>query len=113
MDDLTEPTRCASCETPLEPLFPETATSYQFENALWVGLFGGYGMFVDEIDGGDDRLPGSPYIAAALCHDCAHEACDALPWLAKLIKPATSHSHSYSHDWTGHSGWDLPHNTEQ
>ena len=101
-------TLCQVCEKALEPLFDDE-TKYQFDNALWIGFFGGYSMFVDEIGEGDDRLPGAPYAAAVLCHECAHTLCDEHPWIAALLKPETSHAHSYHKDWTGHSGWDLPH----
>ena len=102
---------CTVCEKPLEPLFDEN-TAYQFDNALWVGFFGGYSMFVDEIGEGDDRLPGAPYAAAVLCHECAHDLCDQHPWISALVKPQTSHAHSYRKDWTGHTGWDLPHSQD-
>jgi len=35
-------------------------------------------MFFDNIDGDHHVF---------LCHDCAHNLCDATPWLARLIQP--------------------------
>ena len=45
---------CSRCGVNLVPdrAFPDT--DYQFNNCLWIGLFGGYGMFVDNIEA---RLP--------------------------------------------------------
>lgn len=110
---------------------------YQFEGALWIGLHGGYGMFTDQMAGwptnSEDRwidvgtatvvedpdwkpeyaekrmLPGRPDHEAVICHDCAHVACDALPWLKRLIDPWASHSHrtSYVEENPTHYGWDY------
>lgn len=139
------PTLCYACGAVLQS---DHDTGYQFDNALWVGLHGGYGMFVDacdfpintedawlrsvDEDGGivldeeghpvrdhawkpvyreERKLPGRPDIEAVICHECAHAACEALPWLARLISPATSHAHHYAaHEQLlaeGHVGWDL------
>ena len=101
---------CDSCGVTLTPEFRED-TDYQFDNALWIGFHGGYGMFVDShvgrnapshnIGGADEQ--------AVICHDCAHALCEAHPWIAAILEPATSHAHDYDTDWTGHKGWDLPH----
>jgi hypothetical protein len=42
--DEPAPTVCSRCHTPLTS---DSDTNYQFENALWVGLHGGYAMFTD------------------------------------------------------------------
>jgi hypothetical protein len=71
----------------------------RYHNALEVIISGGYGMFFDNIDG-------DPHVF--LCHDCAHESCCALPWLAQLIHPQNSHGHTAEY-WTAHpdhAGWD-------
>lgn len=43
-------TRCFACDTELspDPSFPDA--EYQFDNALWIGFHGGYGMFVDHLE---------------------------------------------------------------
>ena len=146
--------------------------TYQFDNCLWIGFHGGYGMFVDNLEArlpintderwlraSDERdeygmfcdficegpngdriasrdwtrahaaagyklvddpnyepkfreermLPGQPDYEAVLCHECAHAACDALPWLHKLINPHNSHAHRSA--WMAahpdHYGWDY------
>lgn len=105
----TPPVTCIACHTTLEPVFHDT-TAYQFDNAMWIGIFGGYGMFTDNLlDREASPLPGPPDLTAVLCHDCAHALCDTVPWLGALVDPQSSHAHSYNHDWTGHTGWDLPH----
>lgn len=48
---------------------------------------------------------------AMLCHECAHAACEALPWMKKLLNPHGSHSHrtSYVAEHPDHWGWDYDH----
>ena len=45
-------TECYVCNTPLVPDHgaPDDPVTYQFENALWIGFRGGYGMFVDNLE---------------------------------------------------------------
>jgi hypothetical protein len=43
-------TECSSCGTVLVPDNAVPDTKYQFENALWIGFYGGYGMFVDNLN---------------------------------------------------------------
>lgn len=76
---------CVSCGYELRRVFESDFTSKQYDNALEVTLAGGYGMFFDSIDSGHRVF---------LCHDCAHGLCDALPWLANLIRPEHSHAHT-------------------
>lgn len=85
-------TGCASCGKVLIPVISgeETTATYQFEDALWVGLFGGYGMFVDEMMDwpvGDPVrvLPGRPDFEAVLCGECAMSLVEANPWLARML----------------------------
>ncbi len=70
-------------------------------------------MFTDNMDvayGGAPRiLDPKPDEEASICHECAHELCDAVPWIASLLRPLHSHSHRCDEDWTDHEGWDLPH----
>ena len=40
---------CFSCEAPLV-MDPHCRGDYQYDNALWIGFHGGYGMFVDNLD---------------------------------------------------------------
>lgn len=92
------PDLCISCQKELTRVFEEHANR-QYDNALEITLSGGYGMFFDNIDGDHH---------AFLCHDCAHTACNTLPWLRVLIRPERSHSHRAEY-WAAnpdHEGWD-------
>jgi hypothetical protein len=76
---------CVNCGTELSALFRDhDPMSRQYDNALELTQSGGYGMFFDNIDGDHHVF---------LCHDCAHNLCDATPWLARLIQPERSHMH--------------------
>lgn len=102
-------THCTACEGELSPA-DGSETDYHFENALWIGFHGGYSMF---IDGDPSSIEGSTLGASAeavLCHDCAHSLCEALPWIAQLIRPELSHAH-LPEFWVAnpdHIGWDRP-----
>lgn len=105
-------TICVSCEKELAPESGNSETEYQFDNALWVGFFGGYGMFVDDIETeygySKPMLAGAAH-EAVLCHDCAHKLCEANPWIEKLLQPARSHAHTQEY-WDKHpyhEGWDT------
>jgi len=107
--------------------FDPWADHYQFDNALWIGFHGGYGMFVDNMDATmpanfhlpvteedaiwteERKLPGHPDHECVICHDCAHEACEKLPWLKRLIDPWASHAHTseYTENHPDHWGWDY------
>lgn len=93
-------TLCYACGCILRP--DSTTSSYQFDNALWVKFSGGYGMFVEskEFGGPDDVV---------ICHGCAHDLCDRVPWVHRLIDPYNSHSHSteYHREHPDHQGWDY------
>lgn len=116
--------RCHSCEKKLLPVFqkqePSDKDHYQYDNALVLSFEGGYGMFIDPFPG-DYPVdyekgfisPSNGEIRIIICHDCSHKLCEDNPWIDKLIKPFTSHSHSYEEDWTDHKGWDLPHKKEE
>ena len=41
---------CYACEAVLKPDSACPDTEYQFDNALWIGFHGGYGMFVDNLE---------------------------------------------------------------
>lgn len=100
---------CYSCGAELKPDVINLETNYQFENALWVGFFGGYGMFVDDIDSAPSTLEGAAH-EAVICHECAHKLCDNNPWIERLIQPLKSHSHRREF-WEAnptHEGWDKP-----
>ena len=103
-------TTCTKCDKVLVPVHGDT--NYQFDNALWIGLFGGYGMFVDNIDETlaeqKNILKGSDY-ELVLCHECAHEFFDNNSWLKGIINPHKSHSHTeeYHQHHPEHYGWDY------
>lgn len=104
---------CTACGKKLEPEFsgPDfDPASEQWDNALEIQFNGGYGMFIDPFD---------RQYRAIICHECAHDLCDKVPWIGRLLDPSNSHSHSawkrdsngqaHTVDWTGHQGFDLPH----
>jgi len=107
---------CAACGLELkavEPTTPDSESTYQFDNALWIGFFGGYSMFVDDIDrsfGHSAPMLEGAAEEAVICHDCAHELCERMPWIGNLLKPWLSHAHSKEF-WEKnphHVGWDRP-----
>lgn len=106
-------TFCLSCEERLVPDIGCPNTNYQFDNALWIGFHGGYSMFVDNMVGWEPEaegkvIKGSDY-EAVICHECAHQLCNAIPWINKLLDPLSSHSHttSYIESHPYHTGWDY------
>ena len=92
----------------------------EFDNALWIKFNGGYGQFV-EVDHYQDWPPeydlfrqnedGSWHCGEGIriCHDCAHQLCEAVPWIGKLINPYNSHAHTleYVQNHPDHFGWDY------
>lgn len=110
---------CLGCGKALKPQLGDVSTNYQFDGALWLGFHGGYGMFVDNVEAmiplnADERwliedgkavdnpnyqpifeeermLSGSDH-EAVICHECAHELCEAFPWIKKLLDPDHSHA---------------------
>lgn len=99
---------CDACGEPLRLLSElPGADEYQFDNALWLGFHGGYGMFIDPVGHADTTLAGVDR-EAVLCHDCAHRLCAENPWLDRLLQPTWSHAHPPGHRPAGHPGWDMP-----
>lgn len=106
-------TNCYACGIELQPESPEDETDYQFDNALLIGFFGGYGMFVESKDYAGEKT--SDIIEEAskeafICHKCAHDLCDKIDWIKNLIDPYHSHSHTQDFWEThpDHDGWDNP-----
>lgn len=111
--DVPEPekTFCYACEAELTP-DGNRDTDYQFNNALWVSLDGGYGMFVDDVESFgvmSKRKWSDKKHRAVICHDCAHKLCATVPWIEKLLNSWGSHSHRQDyHDANpDHYGWDY------
>lgn len=56
-------------------------------------------------------LPGRPDYEAVICHECAHQLCETVPWIERLLEPLHSHSHkSQVCDElfaAGHIGWNF------
>ena len=105
--------KCINCKNDLKPISGNEDTKYQYDNALWIGFFGGYSMFVDDID--TEFGINKPTIAGAaqeavLCHECAHELCETVPWINALLNPLESHAHTgeYWEKNPDHDGWDKP-----
>lgn len=92
---------CFACKKELEPVFLDDyhfrKNCVQYGNALIVSLEGGYGMFVDPLPqewlDEEDRLDPKEMIkkgmlsecTAIICDDCAHDLCEKVPWMNKLI----------------------------
>ena len=101
---------CVACGKNLRNVFSSDPggglydNRYQFEDSLWIGFHGGYGMFLDnfnatiaenefmaespeELTYKEERLlPGQPDYEAVICHDCAHELCEKVPWIKSLLE---------------------------
>jgi len=101
LDEVIEhdPWVCFKCKQPVVAGFPDgdPATSNS-ECGLTLRFDGGYGEFIDHL---------GTKATMVLCHECAHALCDFLG-----VDPYNWHSHTYRKDWTGHTGWDLPHERE-
>lgn len=95
---------CLSCGT--RPTL-ERSWGEEYENALPVTLYGGYGMFFDDLE--------EPAKHFVLCHDCAHRIFDANPWLRTIFEPTRSHSHTeeYATAHPEHYGWDYDERAER
>lgn len=93
---------CVACGKNLINVFENVDQYEQYNNALWVEFTGGYGEFVDVL------VTPNPY-QAVICHECAHDLCDKIPWIGKLIDPHNSHTHTEEYKRTnpGHYGWDY------
>lgn len=107
-------TNCTACNEPLEPQYPGDEGPYQFDNNLILGLFGGYGMFVEDpayVDNGNaEALAGiGATYEANLCHECAHKLLRENPWLEAVVNSHRSHSHTVAHKEAhpDHYGWDY------
>lgn len=92
---------CDNCNAPLYR-FPNDGRT-QYDNALIIGVEGGYGMFVES------AAFGGPTEQIIFCHECAHSLCDAYPGLRALIEPHRSHAHTveYIENNPDHWGWDY------
>lgn len=97
---------CFACKKELVPVFLDLHEkgSVQYDNALIVNMAGGYGMFVDPLPQEwlfeEDRLDTSEWVqkgrldecTAIICHDCAHDLCEKVPWINSIIEPELSHA---------------------
>jgi hypothetical protein len=106
--------KCASCGKTLASVFDDDANENDFQqsDALWIGFFGGYGMFIEEPDHdrkATDHINDASY-EAVICHDCAHKLCNENQWIAGMLHPERSHAHAvqYWTDHPDHDGWDKP-----
>jgi hypothetical protein len=99
--------RCYACDVLLIQVDQFHGDYRQFENALEVTFNGGYAEFIDVID---DPNPYNAYI----CHECAHDLCEKIPWINRLINPHKSHSHKaeYVEANPDHFGWDYDYRAE-
>lgn len=95
--------RCVACGGPTTHTSVNAGgATTEYSNALVMELFGAYSMFFDALSADANHT-------VILCHDCAHDACDSLPWLAALLEPANAHSHTeqYRDANPDHYGWDY------
>ena len=101
---------CFACHTELKPVFPDLHErgGTQYDNALIVHVDGGYGMFVDtpalqysETDedielkqmSDDEKIQKGildPF-CVLICHDCAHDLCEKVPWMDRIVESESSH----------------------
>lgn len=96
-------TRCYSCSTSLTPVLPGDTNdaisgTTQLSDALWVSFYGGFGMFLESrgyngVESETNNFGSDAEVV--LCHDCVHDACDALPWMKRLLENS---GHDCSHD---------------
>lgn len=86
---------CYACSKVIPAQWEESG-DYQGDNNLWICFNGGYGMFIEshffmdeEFQKAHDREVG-----VTICHECAHDLCERIPWIDNLINPQHSHSHT-------------------
>lgn len=80
----SETRRCDTCTRELELVYPEGSPEsrvYQYADAAWVEVHGGYGMAVDNID---RQLAGEPDLRILLCASCLGSALSHLGLLDRL-----------------------------
>lgn len=96
---------CVSCGADPTTMGGGANPTREYDNALPLAVNGGYGQFTDPMD----EAGFTAGFKVVLCHDCAHEACDKLPWLKELLDPEASHSHTeaYREANPEHYGWDY------
>jgi len=79
---------CDACGKTLEKVFEDTPPEVlQYDNALHIRIEGGYGEFIDAID------PNRDAYYSIICHECAHDLCEKVPWIGRWIQPDRSHTH--------------------
>lgn len=71
---------CGRCSDELTPVSPHGDEGYQYDNALWIGGFGGFGMFVESpeyesrLTSVDNPLSDTgATFSVLLCGSCAQE----------------------------------------
>ncbi len=102
------------------------STTDHLDNALVIAFDGGYGMFIDPIphdehfegvkpgaEGGytmeqwrEAAVKARADYEVIICHECAHDLCDKVPWINKLLEPKSSHAHRAGSVPDDHVGWD-------
>lgn len=81
---------CDACGKTLAKVFEDTPPEVlQYDNALHVRFDGGYGEFVDNYGTEAER----DRYYSIICHECAHDLCEKVPWIKKMIDPVHSHTH--------------------
>jgi len=99
---------CFACRQPLKPVFPDMHQrgASQYENALRISFDGSYEMFIDPpfmfidedeyIDPDEFTKKGmlEDPLSLIICHDCAHDLCNKVPWIKDLLDAENAHSHS-------------------
>lgn len=92
---------CKSCLNEVSTITGQETT---YDNALIIEFHGGYGMFFDDIDDPDHIEH-----TVILCHDCAHDLCDKIPFIKNMLNPRTSHSHTLEFIKANpdHKGYDI------
>lgn len=80
---------CDACGKTLEEVWAGTDKYLQYDNALHVRFDGGYGEFVDNYGTVEER----DRYYSIICHECAHDLCEKVPWIKAMIDPQHSHTH--------------------
>lgn len=83
---------CDRCSNELTPVSPLGNESYQYDNALLLGGFGGFGMFVESPEYESRTMTGNNPLSdtgatfgVVLCGSCAQEFVDEIPALKRFF----------------------------
>ena len=89
LDEERDKFTCSNCGDQLTPLHFFGGDGIQFKNALALGFFGGYGMYLEDRSPSapTPRIPGAT-TEAILCENCVVKLAQAFPALGNLLSTA-------------------------